>query len=475
MRHLALLLIFATLASAQLQDDQHRVLPRYSAVMPVAFRGCGAPGSVPGNLSQDTYTDDCAVPPVNYICDAPAGTAAPTGPGCTQVAAYQWQAPPASSGGGSGGSSGPITGDQNLNQSTNALTTTGNSLTASQLPHFRLAVAQTKDGGRDTKVLFLGDSTTEGIGSSLGGTFVGYGSYPSRVKLSGSASPPVVNGLAIYNIVDDRWTLGSGWTFTAGFGFCQGGNNAGALNESGAAGDLTFTPGATQGTFDSFTVYYLTNPGNGSATVTATGGSATTINTSAAAGYATVTVKASGASTGNSVAVHPVSGAVFIEAIEPFLSTTPTIRKGNAGVSGATSGQCATNGSFNSLSAIKAYAPDLTVISLGINDAAVNGNDVFLGANLQAIIAAAQVSGDVILSTMPPSQDTTRITNERLYQPIYYALSQADRLPLLDVFMRFGSAYNAAFMNSDGTHPTEFGYWDWAAGFDALVNSVVWK
>jgi lysophospholipase L1-like esterase len=67
---------------------------------------------------------------------------------------------------------------------------------------------------------------------------------------------------------------------------------------------------------------------------------------------------------------------------------------------------------------------------------------------------AAQATGDVVLVTMPPSQDSTHITNELLYQPVYYSLSQSLGIPLVDIFKRFGSSYNAAFM-ADGLHPND--------------------
>lgn len=368
-----------------------------------------------------------------------------------------------------------LIGDQNLNQATNALSTTGNALTGSQLPKFRLALAKTRDGGADTKILFVGDSTTEGIGSTLNGTFVNAGSWPTRIKMSGSASPPVTGGMAVYNIGDGRWTLGTGWTVQGGFGFCNGGNNAGAITENAAAGNLTFTPGSAAGSYDSFVVYYLTNSGNGSVTATATGGSPVTINTNSGGGWGRTTVTASGAATSNAVVIAPVSGAVYIVGVEPFLSTTPSIRKGNVGVSGATTGECANASTFSSLPGIELYAPDLTVISLGINDASASTTAVTLSANLQTIITAAQLSGDVLLVTMPPSQNSTWLSFEVQYVAAEYALAQTDGMPLFDLFQRWGSVYSSLFQSVDGVHPNQSGYWDWESGFDSFLNSVTWK
>ena len=349
---------------------------------------------------------------------------------------------------------------------------------AEWVSRFRQAMAITKDGGADTKILFIGDSTSEGIGSALNNTFVGYGAYPTRVKLSGSSSPPVVNGLGVYNTQDGRWILGTGWGVSgSSFGFCLGGNNAGVLSESGASGNLTFTPGATQGTYDSFTVYYLANPGNGSVTATATGGLPATINTNSAAGYGSTTVTAASAGTGNSLVITPVSGTVFIAAVEPFLSTTPSIRKANVGVSGATSGQCSNSSAsaWASIQAIEYYAPNLTIISLGVNDAAGSVSVSTYIANIQTIITAAKQSGDVILETMIPSQNSGWESYEMQYVPALYKLAQANSVPIFDIYRRFGNAFNSAFTSTDGTHPNEYGYWDWASGLDSFINQFAWK
>jgi hypothetical protein len=70
-----------------------------------------------------------------------------------------------------------------------------------------------------------------------------------------------------------------------------------------------------------------------------------------------------------------------------------------------------------SLAAIKIYAPDLTFISLGIKRRGISLGSATLNANLQTLIATAQVSGDVILMSMPPFQDDGRIILERVYEP----------------------------------------------------------
>jgi lysophospholipase L1-like esterase len=105
----------------------------------------------------------------------------------------------------------------------------------------------------------------------------------------------------------------------------------------------------------------------------------------------------------------------------------------------------------------KTYAPDLTFISLGINDAGLSTPAATFSTNMQAIIAAAQVSGDVVLMSIPPSQDLTRITYEPLYENQLFILHNTLGLPFIDIFRRFGSSYNAPFMAADGLRPRVLG------------------
>jgi hypothetical protein len=86
---LALTLVFIALSCfGQVRDIGQRNTPAISAVTPRAFNGAGAPGSVAGNLSQDSYLNTATSPVAEYICGAAAGTPAPA---CTSVAAGQWQ------------------------------------------------------------------------------------------------------------------------------------------------------------------------------------------------------------------------------------------------------------------------------------------------------------------------------------------------------------------------------------------------
>ena len=186
------------------------------------------------------------------------------------------------------------------------------------------------------------------------------------------------------------------------------------------------------------------------------------------------TATAASAATTNSVSIAGSVAQVWVIGVEPWLSTTKRVRVANVGVPGSTTANwnyAGTYGVYGPLMAIKQYAPDLTIISLGINDAYQQVAAGTVQTNLAAIIAAAQVSGDVILMTMPPSSGANYTTYEPLYQPVYSALSNGSGLPLVDIFGRFKSTWQTALM-FDGQHPNDYGYWDMAGAVDVLLRNI---
>ena len=345
-----------------------------------------------------------------------------------------------------------------------------NSNFSNELPNFRLAVAKTRNGLQDTKILFIGDSTTKGIGSTLTSTFPTYGSYLQYIKLGSDTS--VAQGLAMANLSnpDSRFVKGTGWTNYSGpFGFEHS-----AFTATAASGNLVFTPGSTQGTFDTFDVYYIRFSTGGNLSITATGSSTSlTVNTAGASAIMKATVTAGSAGINNSVSIVDTSGTVYVLGIEPYLSTKPSVRLGNAGAGGSTSGSWATaDGGFGSEAAIQAYAPDLCVISLGINDATGSVAPATFSSNLQTVITACQASGDVVLMTMPPSTGSPYSTLEPQYVQAEYQLAQTDSLPVVDIYKRFGNTYNSNYM-FDPYHPNQYGYQDWGAAVSQFLNSIV--
>lgn len=302
---------------------------------------------------------------------------------------------------------------------------------AATLTRWAAAVARVRAGTGDAKLLMVGDSTTIGIYGNGNATVPDYGSPAATlVAQLDQGYLPTVNGMGIpassVTDTDQRWTPGTGWSKSgdltvAGFGGLD------CLYEAiSPTGALTYAdPRILADTFD---VYYVGNAGSlGSITATATGGSGATVNTGGAAGPGIykVTVSAASAAWTNSASITASGGApVFIVAVEPRLvSSGGVIRVANAGASGSstTTWTAFSSGNpanaYNGPVAIKAYAPDLTIINLQINDAN-NGGGLAVATHrsqLQTLVTAAQVSGDVILVSCNPSQADAVSSLERQY------------------------------------------------------------
>lgn len=336
---------------------------------------------------------------------------------------------------------------------------------------WRLALAKVRDGARDAKILFVGDSITTGYGDTTTSTVPTIGSFPYRAStLFNSPLYPAAPGLGIPptatgDIVDQRWTVGTGWSLGTSVGFAQN-----MYTGTSPAGTLVFTPGAV-GVYDSFDVYYVGTTGTGTLTATATGGTPVVQNmTSGCTGICKITATALLPSTTNALTLS-MTGLGYIVGVEPFYSNVPTIRFANAGVGGSTTTEWADSGSFYSLASIEAYQPDLTIIELGVNDAGASISAATVQTNLEAIITAAQISGDVIIMTMPPSSGTPYSTYELLYQPVFALLSASYNAPLIDVWTRFGGTYDSSWMY-DNYHLNEDGSWDIAGAINQLLSGI---
>lgn len=340
------------------------------------------------------------------------------------------------------------------------------------LSNWRIALANVRNGTANARILCVGDSTTLGKGSSTATTFPTNRGYPARLaQLLNSSVTPVAHSLGVpvssYGSIDNRWTVGSGWGVQGNY-FGAGGQAC--YKSTGTSGNLVFTAGVNA---DSYYVYYLGNAGLGMLTCTATGGSAVVINTgSLAAGVYRTLVTASAASASNTVALAGSGSNAYVVGVEPFLSTVPQVLIGNAGVASTQTNdwvQSAAN--FGAIPFIKTVAPNLTVISLGINDAS---GAVVVGtyiANLQLLINAAKVSGDVVLVDFPPlNNGAPTSTYAPQYIPQILALAQTNNILYASLYARFGSSYLSALM-ADTIHPNDQGYWDWAQFIAGLIGS----
>ncbi len=325
--------------------------------------------------------------------------------------------------------------------------------TPAKLGRWRKALARVRKGEADAKILCIGDSTVQGL-SDLASA-VGNAWPANLARLLDSTATPAAIGLATpygAGSTDSRWTPGTGWPNSRNFGFALG-----AWQAVAPAGSLVY--GDSRVTADRFDVYYMTNTVFGSIGVTATGGTTTNINTATAPGVSKVTVAAASAATTNTVTITATGNQVFIVGIEPWLSTTDKVRVGNAGVVSSSTATWVAGAPFGGLESIRAYAPDLAIVCLGINDAFDNVSTANYTSRLQQIIDAVDDTGDVILMTMAPSSGAPYTT----YEPLYVDAMRDLDYPRIDVWDRAAGAYstlNNLGMMHDDRHPSSLGLWD---------------
>jgi lysophospholipase L1-like esterase len=345
-------------------------------------------------------------------------------------------------------------------------------LDPAKLPKFRLAMANYRAGLSDVKILCCGDSTTSGFGA---GNPPNINSWTSRLAaiLSGKLGP-AANGLALPPLTPDtdtRWTVGTNWSNFAGYSFA---NLASFFNSAGS-GTLTYADSRVNA--DRFDIYYAISSGFATFTAQATGGASSgTINSgSGGPGVAKLTVSAGSAATTNSVVITATSAAnLLILAVEPWLSTTKTIRVGNAGRNGTTTASYIQNAlNFTTPNMIPAYAPDLTIISFGINDAGGTPATVAaFQASMATLIGYARQTGDVLLWIPQFVNDAGREAVLSTYRAAYPNIASANGCPApVDISKRLGPYAGATSMYFDNYHLNGPGYWDEGSALASLLAS----
>lgn len=335
---------------------------------------------------------------------------------------------------------------------------------------WRRALSKVRNGTADAKVLCVGDSTTWGYGAT---SAVGDNWPVQAARMMNSAGVPSALGFIgapdhLSNNVnkDSRWTPAANWGLAShGFGNDQ------CWQSTTAGGTLVLNVPTHLGACDTFDVYYLGNGASPAFTVTPTGGSPQTVTPGALNGVGKATVTGT-ATIGAQVTIDPSTGVVFILGVEPYSSTTRRVRMANAGVPAtSTVGWVNNSDNYGPLKAIDAYAPDLTIISLGLNDAPTPTSDAAFTANLTTLVTHARTSGDVMFMTFPPPFSDSGDTARAGYTADYYALADSLGVPVIDVNARFVSyaAANPLGYYFDTLHPTTLGYGDIAQAVTATL------
>ncbi len=345
-------------------------------------------------------------------------------------------------------------------------------ITSATTRKFRKAVSNVRLGTGPCKVMMAGDSTMWGqyansiVTDSPPGvvlsTLAGRG-HPVAQGLIGPASATAVG-------TDSRWTLGTGWSRNSGQGL---GDNGALMATTTTGGKLRFTPGVL---CDRVDVYYLQNSSAGTFTYQVNGGAGTNVNATndtAATGKITITLP-SGAN--NYVEFTQVSSTILIFAAEAYQAATHRIRIGNVGVSSSTAAMWATDTvPYESLGILRAYAPDLTFVMLGINDGGASVTQSAFSTSIQAIINAAKVSGDVILVSAFPSQNTTTAGFEEQYAAAMVSLTASAGVGMIDLHRHYidWATANARGLAYDAAHPNTAGSADMGRRFAIALEYIL--
>ncbi|HEU0043724.1 SGNH/GDSL hydrolase family protein [Sphingomonas sp.] len=318
---------------------------------------------------------------------------------------------------------------------------------------WRRGKAHARAGTRNARIAFIGDSTTGGVGAIA--PFNVPELLGARAKARGW-SVYAENLFGSLDQVDTRLVQG-GWgglLNTAG----------GAMQHSNATGaPLAFTP--TQA-FDTIVIAYPRNGPLGSFAVNVDGGASLgTINQSGSAALMTTTFTVS-------LGVHTVNltwaaGLAYVASIRTCNSAAKGLEIANMGISGAKAIDWISEAQpWDTLAALKAYAPDLTVINLCINDI-INGPTPIpsFTTSMTAIVTAAKLSGDVVL--VVPEQ----IGDFAQFHAAIRSLSAGLDVGLYDLAERWLGVAAAPEWMSDGIHPSASGYADIAEGLVPLLGA----
>lgn len=360
-------------------------------------------------------------------------------------------------------------------------------ITPANFPNWRKAVAEAVAGTAAAKVLFIGTSITAGQPNTTDPGLYGVPAYlasilnselcPSQLSFYGVSPGPVDA-----TNPDSRWSVGSGWTFNSGLTGGGGWADAGYVKGVGASGTLSYAPG--NGEVDTFDIWYIGTSLTGNLKAQVDSGTVDTITTTQATSgiYKATVTCARGTGHTLNLSITGAGVIAFIVGIDAYDSTQEGLRVGNAGVPliGTSGGWATTNGAYKSLEAIKAYAPALTIVELGADDASNNNSVANFLTNLAAIVAACKVSGDVLFWTTPvcstaigsPAGNTA--ANEALYNAAVIQYAQQNGCGVVDVAARFGpwATWSAAALNYDSIHPSPLGNQDIASAIFDPLRSV---
>lgn len=340
--------------------------------------------------------------------------------------------------------------------------------------------ASVRSGASRARILCIGDSVTFGEGAGTPDKFTGARplSYPAQlaVKLAAAGLPAINESFfagfgggtttaATMLSYDARIVAGAGWSagltpVTAGGGHWV--NNSDLTT-------LSFTPTIP---VDRFAVYYFTEPTFGEFTIDVNGGSTTPLSQNSTKSLANVTLTAVLGT--NTVNIRRVSGTVRIAGVIAWNSAAAAVDVINLGWSGSTAVSWnSTIDPWSPLNAIQTLAPDLTIIKLGINDWTNSVTLANFRAGLNALIARARLTGDVMLCSPNQTGGAALTTAQDTYIDVLRDVVDSANVRMSDGYVFHGTyaALNGAGKMFDTLHPKATVYDAEAAILTSVLTS----
>jgi lysophospholipase L1-like esterase len=244
--------------------------------------------------------------------------------------------------------------------------------------------------------------------------------------------------------IDPQWTYTGTW-----IKFNPGATDRTCLYQSSSAGGTGTFTSANAGTIvelwysNASAAFNVTIDGGAPVTITPAGG--TTIGKYQVTGLADTT---------HTVLATRTGGPIYL--------TAATVRKasgvsvGSFGLGGARLSDTNLSQPYDLRSVTLGWAPHLVVIGFMTNEAYTSISAATYKTNLQSAITAFSGAGvDILLIAQIPAASLT-LTD---YRTALYELADANDIPVLDLFERWGSytTVNALGMMFDGFHPSAIG------------------
>lgn len=335
------------------------------------------------------------------------------------------------------------------------------------LPVWSAAVRTMQAGGREARLLCIGDSVTQGYGAVSGGWTPNgrAGAWPERLAamMSGRGLPASAASVAGagaadgasggYSAYDPRVTLGAGWGVNALTG--MGGKLfSGATSSTGV---WSFQP---DGPVDRFDLWAVTNTALGVLTVETDGLVRATVNTTKAASMEVTTV-AFPETTGPVSVRWASGGAVFIAGGVAWRSDVKRARVINSGWGGARIADwITTDQPYRAYGSIPAAAPDLSVVCLTINDCNAGTAVATYKAGLGTLVDRCLTTGDVLLMTGCPSDPAqgkaSYAAQAALRDAVFEVAATRGLATPIDGTALFGGSFAGGLM-FDSVHPNAAG------------------